>query len=102
MGLLSLFLALIDKFLCKNEGGVLSLSQCRICSILTEDSLFRCEHLFFEYSVVDLSHSITESKKRTWVYRERISTRLLYFFIIRELFLEGKSQSSTAFSTVYF
>ncbi len=52
MGLLihktSFFLALFDKFLCKNKGGgVLSLSQHRIGSTLREYFLFRCTHLFF-------------------------------------------------------
>ena len=51
-------------------------------------------------SGVEISHSITELKKRTWVYKKRSSTWVLYFFIIRELFFEGTSKSSTAFFTV--
>ncbi len=51
-------------------------------------------------SNVEISHLITELKKRTWVYKKISSTWVLYFFIIRKLFFEGTSKSSTAFFTV--
>jgi hypothetical protein len=101
MGLLihktSLFLASIDKFFCKNEGGgVLSLSQCRICSTLTEDSLFRCTHRFFTlFQCRTFSFDNKVEKMDTGVkYRERILTWMLYFFIIREVILEVRRHFS--------
>ncbi len=46
------------------------------------------------------SCSIAEWKKTTYVQDKKISTVLLYFSYVREVFLEGTSKSSTAFFTV--
>jgi hypothetical protein len=80
MGLLlhktSLFPALIDKSLCKNEGGGGGCPSLNIKFVRHWQRIpyFVVHTNFLDCSNVELSHSITELKKRTWVYKKRIST----------------------------